>query len=109
MPHIILEHSKTLDVCPTELLSSVHQSVIDSTLFDITTIKTRLIESHACILGDGREDFVHVQIHLLEGRTQSQKQMLSELVLSKLQQLLPASVSLSVHPYDLDPTIYRKN
>ncbi|WP_081228127.1 5-carboxymethyl-2-hydroxymuconate Delta-isomerase [Pseudoalteromonas luteoviolacea] len=109
MPHIIIEHSKTLDVCLSKLLSSVYQSVIDSKLFDITTIKTRLIEYQACLLGDDREDFVHVQIHLLEGRTQSQKQILSELVLSELQHILSDGVSLSVHPYDLDPTIYRKN
>ncbi|KZN40421.1 5-carboxymethyl-2-hydroxymuconate Delta-isomerase [Pseudoalteromonas luteoviolacea] len=109
MPHIIIEHSPTLQIDASELLSSVHQSVIDSTLFDITTIKTRLIEYQACLLGDGKKDFVHVQIHLLEGRTQAQKQILSELVLARLQHVLSDSVSLSVHPYDLDPTIYRKN
>jgi len=109
MPHIIIEHSPNLNICTSELLTSVHQSVVDSTLFDITTIKTRLIAYQACLLGDGNEHFVHVQIHLLEGRTQSQKQMLSERVLSMLQNLLPDGVSLSVHPYDLDPTIYRKN
>ncbi|MDK1289480.1 5-carboxymethyl-2-hydroxymuconate Delta-isomerase [Pseudoalteromonas umbrosa] len=109
MPHIIIEHSASLQCDLTHLTQSIHQSTIETNLFDEQTIKTRRIAFAECILGDGKQDFVHIQVHLLVGRKQAQKQMLSEKLLNNLKSLLPESVSLSVHPYDLDPAIYRKN
>ncbi|MBQ4838376.1 5-carboxymethyl-2-hydroxymuconate Delta-isomerase [Pseudoalteromonas luteoviolacea] len=109
MPHIIIEHSASLDTDFSQLLKSIHQSTIDTNLFDASTIKTRRVAFPQCLLGDGKTDFVHVQVHLLAGRTQTQKQHLSESLLNTLRTLLSDSVSLSVHPYDLDPAIYRKN
>lgn len=109
MPHIIIEHSDSLNISLSDLTYSIHQSTIETGLFDEKTIKTRRIAFSESIIGDGRQDFVHIQVHLLAGRTQQQKQLLSEKILSTLQKLLPETVSLSVHPYDLDPTIYRKN
>ncbi|AOT09620.1 5-carboxymethyl-2-hydroxymuconate Delta-isomerase [Pseudoalteromonas luteoviolacea] len=109
MPHIVIEHSESLTIDLSELTYSIHQSTVETGLFDEKTIKTRRIAFSESIIGDGRHDFVHIQIHLLAGRTLRQKQMLSENILSTLQKLLPETVSLSVHPYDLDPAIYRKN
>ncbi|TMP37719.1 5-carboxymethyl-2-hydroxymuconate Delta-isomerase [Pseudoalteromonas rubra] len=110
MPHLIIEHSENLDIPVSQLVKAVHQSAEATQLFDPASIKTRAIGYSEYQLGGERKGFIHVQAHIISGRTLAQKQLLSDALLSALRLLIPdQQINLSVHPYDLDPEIYRKN
>ncbi|MBD1580798.1 5-carboxymethyl-2-hydroxymuconate Delta-isomerase [Pseudoalteromonas sp. S16_S37] len=109
MPHIIIEHACNLPVSSTDLVECVHQAVEQTNLFDNSTIKTRSQSFEHFKVQTGKIGFVHVQAHLIAGRSDEQKQLLSDTILSALKTLLDSNWLLSVHPYDLIPGVYRKN
>ncbi|TMP32357.1 5-carboxymethyl-2-hydroxymuconate isomerase [Pseudoalteromonas rubra] len=110
MPHLIIEHSANLDIPVSQLVKAVHQGAEGTQLFDPSSIKTRAIAYSEYQLGGERQGFIHVQAHIISGRTLTQKQQLSDALLSALRLLIQdQQINLSVHPYDLDPEIYRKN
>lgn len=109
MPHLIIEHSHNLPTSETNLLNALHDTAASTQLFDPTTIKSRTIEFKHFKLGNNKCGFVHVQAHIIEGRTTEQKQLLSDALLQQLQIQLTDEYQLSVHIYDLIPQIYRKN
>ncbi|AZZ97014.1 5-carboxymethyl-2-hydroxymuconate isomerase [Pseudoalteromonas sp. R3] len=110
MPHLIIEHSANLDIPATQLVEAVHRGAEATRLFDPASIKTRAIAYSDYQLGGERQGFIHVQAHIISGRTLAQKQLLSDALLSALRSLTQdPQINLSVHPYDLNPEIYRKN
>ncbi|MFC3033165.1 5-carboxymethyl-2-hydroxymuconate Delta-isomerase [Pseudoalteromonas fenneropenaei] len=109
MPHIIIEHSEHLPILPQVLLERVHKAAIATDLFDPATVKTRAVTYQHYQLSAGKEGFIHIQVHIMAGRTTTQKQTLSESLLACISAFCPASYCLSVHIYDLLPEIYRKN
>ena len=109
MPHIIIEHSEDLPVLPQVLVEKIHKCTFESGLFDLETIKTRAVAYQQYQLGVGKEGFIHVQAHIMAGRTVEQKQTLSEHLLAWLKTYCRESDSLSVNIYDIQHEIYRKN
>jgi 5-carboxymethyl-2-hydroxymuconate isomerase len=51
---------------------------------------------------------VHVAVHLLDGRDDAQKVVLSESVLARIEPLLPGVVSVGVEICDMHRASYRK-
>ena len=109
MPHLIIEHSSNLSVPAATLLNSLHQAAEQTQLFDPSSIKSRMLSFEHHKLGNDKEGFIHVQAHIIHGRTVEQKQLLSDMLFAQLQHHLPLQWQLSVHVYDLMPQIYRKN
>ncbi|PAY01485.1 5-carboxymethyl-2-hydroxymuconate isomerase [Pseudoalteromonas sp. HM-SA03] len=109
MPHFILEHSANLPIETEALVSQVQQFACASGLFDPTSVKTRAVAFEHFQLGDGKQGFIHLQIHMMAGRTLEQKQMLTEGTLKLLLAKVGEHFALSVHCYDLLSDIYRKN
>ena len=72
MPHIIIEHSEDLPVLPQVLVEKIHKCTFESGLFDLETIKTRAVAYQQYQLGVGKEGFIHVQAHIMAGRTVEQ-------------------------------------
>jgi 5-carboxymethyl-2-hydroxymuconate isomerase len=108
MPHIIIEHSEHLPILPQVLVERVHKAAIATDLFDPSTVKTRATAYQHYTLPDKVEGFIHIQAHIMIGRTIEQKQKLSEALLDCIATYCTKSYSLSVHVYDLLPEIYRK-
>ncbi|MBB1293818.1 MAG: 5-carboxymethyl-2-hydroxymuconate isomerase [Pseudoalteromonas rhizosphaerae] len=108
MPHIIIEHSEDLPVLPQVLVEKIHQATFNSGLFELATIKTRAIAYTHYQLGDGKEGFIHIGAHIMQGRTIKQKQQLSEQLLDCLKIYCRESDSLSVNVHDMEHEIYRK-
>ncbi|MFC0117946.1 5-carboxymethyl-2-hydroxymuconate Delta-isomerase [Pseudoalteromonas xiamenensis] len=108
MPHIIIEHSEHLPILPQVLVERVHKAAIATDLFDPTTVKTRAASYQHYALAQNIEGFIHIQAHIMEGRSTEQKQKLSEALLDCIATYCDTSYSLSVHVYDLLPEIYRK-
>jgi 5-carboxymethyl-2-hydroxymuconate isomerase len=59
-------------------------------------------------MGQTRDSFVHVAVHLLDGRSDEQKTMLSEAILARIEPMLPAVVSVGVEIVDIHRASYRK-
>ncbi|CAH9049718.1 hypothetical protein PSECIP111951_00449 [Pseudoalteromonas holothuriae] len=109
MPHIIIEHAEHLPIPTQQLIEHIHLATEQTKLFDVSTIKTRALGYTAFKLQPGKCGFVHIQAHLIAGRSETQKQLLSDTLLNTLKAIFDNNWSLSVHPYDLQPEIYRKN
>ena len=77
--------------------------MIDSALFKPETIKTRLMPLKYMLAGGEEKAFFHIEVKLLKGRTDAQKQTLSEkLKLAAMRYVKEATieiVDLSEHYY----------
>lgn len=109
MPHFILEHSANLPMETEALVSLVQQFACACGLFDPTSVKTRAVAFEHFQLGNDKKGFIHLQIHLMEGRTLEQKQTLINEALKLLIAKVGENFALSAHCYDLLSDIYRKN
>lgn len=110
MPHCIIEYSEEItgQVDIGELVDAVHRGAMDSGLFPEYDIKTRACAYRDHRTGQTRDSFVHVTVHLLDGRDDAQKASLSEGVLASIEPLLTAVVSVGVEICDMHRASYRK-
>ncbi len=79
MPHCIIEYSDDLDNKQDiiKTVKAINTAIENSELFDNKTIKTRALPIHTYLVGGIKKPFVHITVKILEGRTDSQKQQLS--------------------------------
>ena len=110
MPHCIIEYAEEVaaEVDIDGLIEAVHLGAMDSGLFPEYDIKTRAIAYAHHRTGQTRDSFVHVTMHLLDGRDDSQKAGLSEGVLARIEPMLPGVVSVGVEICDMHRASYRK-
>jgi len=110
MPHVIIEHSadvaEQIDI--DELIGASHRGALASDLFLEYDIKTRAIGYRQHRTGQTRDSFVHVAVHLLSGRDEAQKAMLSDNILGCIEPLLPQVVSVGVEICDIHRESYSK-
>ena len=108
MPHCIIEHSVSLD--SNILMPLVFSAALSSGLFDADgrDIKVRALPYHSYLTGPIKSDFVHIILKILSGRSEEQKQMLSQIVLAKINTLMLKNCSLTIEVVDMDRTSYAK-
>lgn len=108
MPHCLIEHSRALPAKP--LVEKVFEGVLASALFepDGSDIKVRAQGFDQFMVGRDCQDFVHVTLKILSGRTSAQKAALSHRVLEYLRTLDQHSCSLTVEVVDIDRESYAK-
>jgi len=110
MPHCIIDYSEDVadGVAIDDLIETVHRGAMDSGLFPEYDIKTRALAFNQHRTGQTRDSFVHVAIHLLSGRSDEDKAMLSEAVLARIEPMLSRVVSVGVEIIDMHRASYRK-
>lgn len=110
MPHCILEYSEnTLNSSQViNLLKLIRNTMVDSSLFDERNIKLRGIKYIDYLVNDEKEDFVHLQVLILSGRTEKQKVLLSSNLLKTLNTVLINCNNITVEIRDIDKTFYSK-
>ena len=108
MPHCIIEHSSTIDA--EQLNNKVFLGALNSELFeaDGRDIKVRSIAYENYQTGTEKEDFIHVTVRILSGRSDTDKAMLSETVMTQLLSLSLSSASITVEVVDMDRHGYAK-
>ena len=109
MPHCIIEHSPNI---PSEgLMHAVFDGSLHSQLFlpNGADIKVRAIAYQNFKLGDGKTSFVHVVVKILAGRTDEQKQRLSQEIIKKLSGLGHQDISITVEVVDMERQSYQKH
>ncbi len=110
MPHVIIEHAAEVaeQIALDELVDAVHEAAFASGLFPEYDIKTRAIAYQQHRTGQTRDSFVHVAVHLLDGRSDTQKSELSESILARIEPMLPGVASVGVEIIDMHRASYRK-
>jgi 5-carboxymethyl-2-hydroxymuconate isomerase len=110
MPHCVIEYSRDVadQVDINDLIAATHDGAMDSELFPEYDIKTRACSYQYHRTGQTQDSFVHVSVHLLDGRSDEQKSMLSEKVLRRIEVILPGVVSVGVEICDMHRQSYRK-
>ena len=109
MPHCIIEHSP--NISPDGLMHAVFNGALHSQLFlpDGADIKVRAIAYQNFKLGDGKASFVHVIVKILAGRSDEQKQRLSQEIIKKLSDLGHQDISITVEVVDMERQSYQKH
>lgn len=108
MPHCIIEHSPNF--YGESLNQGVYLGAFESGLFsdDGSDIKVRSLTYDHYQTGENAQDFVHVTVKILSGRTAEDKQHLSHSVMQQLKQLSITNASLTVEIVDMDKASYSK-
>ena len=97
MPHIMLEYTDNIDQ-PIEfrdLFAELHQVLADTAGINIANFKSRARCLHTYHIGEGEAGnaFVHVEVHLFEGRSVEVKRAIGERGLGVLKKHLAQSLS----------------
>ena len=92
-------------------MHAVFNGALHSQLFlpDGADIKVRAIAYQNFKLGDGKTSFVHVVVKILAGRTDEQKQRLSQEIIKKLSGLGHQDISITVEVVDMERQSYQKH
>lgn len=111
MPHFIIDCSESIldRVDPDPLMRAVYAAAESSGLFTrsgVGGIKVRINPYRHSLNVDGREHFVHVFAHIMEGRTQDQKRQLSVAIVGALRELLPSVDIISMNVRDFEKATY---
>lgn len=110
MPHCIIEFAKDLasELHVDELITTTHQAVFSSGLFDKEDIKTRAIAYEHYQTGSSKKPFVHVTVKILDGRDPKQKSNLAEVILHQIAAMFFNEISITVDVKEIDRETYRK-
>jgi len=103
MPHCIIECPNSLNTVInfSTLVKVVHNAAEDTGLFSTGDVKSRLITTNHYLVGDKKDYFIHVSVHILSGRAAEQKKKLSGDIVKVLCDLLPAIEMISVEIRDI--------
>ncbi|WP_413285663.1 5-carboxymethyl-2-hydroxymuconate Delta-isomerase [Vibrio sp. MA40-2] len=112
MPSIVLEYTSSVEekVNIQGLLDSIHQVALECGLFHAADVKSRALRCHQWLIGeyDDSEDFIHITLELLSGRSTDQKKDLSKGLIAVLSEHAGMIKSLSVNIRDMDREIFQK-
>ncbi|NOY84519.1 MAG: 5-carboxymethyl-2-hydroxymuconate Delta-isomerase [Nitrospirae bacterium] len=92
MPHFLVDCSESIFEFHAEdkIIKQVHLAAKSTGLFDENDIKVRVNSFKKYSTGNKIEDFIHVFSHIMEGRSNEQKENLSRKIVQRLTSLFPA-------------------
>lgn len=111
MPHCVIEYSKDLipKIKMSSFMAGLREVIVGSDLFNPEAIKIRALAYEDYLLSDRYEFFVHIDLKILEGRTDSQKEALAKAVQEYALSITENSpVALSTEVIDMDKKSYQK-
>lgn len=110
MPHCIIEYSKDLEkeISPQTMIEKTYQGALDTNLFISSDIKTRAIAFEHYQTGNLKENFIHINIKVLSGRTAEQRKVLSNSVLYQFKDVQIQPLSITVEISELEKESYSK-
>lgn len=108
MPHFVIDCSASVLSRHDEefILNQVHMVANQTGLFDESDIKVRLNTFSNYVVGNKKQDFIHVFAHIMEGRTTEQKANLSKQVVSRLTALFPEFSNVAMNISDFEKNTY---
>jgi len=108
MPHFVMDCSQSVLESHKEefIIEQVHLIAYASGLFVEGDIKVRMNAFKTFIVGNKRDDFIHVFAHIMQGRTTEQKAHLSKQVVTKLTTLFPDITNIAMNISDFEKSTY---
>lgn len=108
MPHFVIDCSESVLQSHDEeyILEQIHLVANSTELFDEGDIKVRLNPFKKYLVGNKREDFIHVFANIMQGRTTQQKENLSKKVVGKLVALFPDIPNIAINIRDFEKATY---
>ena len=108
MPHFVVDCSQEVlrQRSEEEILARLHHAVNATGLFEEPDIKVRVNPFQVCAVGGGREDFIHVFSHIMQGRTVEQRANLSRRIVSELADLFPTVHRIAMNVAEFDKATY---
>ena len=108
MPHCIIEYSSDVNMdSPQEVMSQVHDILVQVGGVQAANIKSRMIPCQDYLVNQGGETFVAFTLKLLPGRSPSLKTQLGKKILKTLQSHMEAD-KVSVEIIELEKEFYFK-
>ena len=110
MPHCIIEYTSEIErfLDLKRLVDVTFDGIEQSGLFDKTAIKVRANKLDYYKSGLDRDDFIHLTIKILPGRTDRQKWLLTDNILDKIEQVVGNTKSTTIEVVDLHKPSYNK-
>ncbi len=110
MPHFIIECNKELSskINKKLLNQTVFDTALNSELFAISNIKSRLRVYDESIVAGKEQDFIHVWGYIKKGRSQEHKRMLSEEIVNQIRKVSNDAFVVSCNIQELDEASYFK-
>lgn len=108
MPHFIIDCSENMLELkpPGEIMNAVYAAADDTGLFAKNDIKVRLQPYHHYVLGEGKNSFMHIFGHIMQGRSVEQKAALSRKILEAMNGLFPDVSILSMNVGEFEAATY---
>ena len=102
MPHIIIEHSKDLNV--NELAPVLHETLSEMETVNPETVKTRSVCCENVLLGSEKRKtgFCHITIKLLQGRDFALREKMARTLFEKTKEFFSEGTKLGVEVYQFD-------
>ncbi|NLS13512.1 5-carboxymethyl-2-hydroxymuconate Delta-isomerase [Vibrio sp. SM6] len=112
MPNLVLEYSNSAEerVSMPALLADLHHVMLQSGLFEASSVKSRTLRGHQWLIGEEGDsvDFIHVTVELLVGRSDEQKSELADALITTLSHSASHIRTLTVNLRDMEPCGFRK-
>jgi 5-carboxymethyl-2-hydroxymuconate isomerase len=115
MPHLVLEYTANLlpEFEPTQALHRMNTVLLASGEFVPDHIKSRAIRLDDFLVGDATPgSFLHVRLHLLDGRSQATKLAITEGLIAALRSCVihntAQPVQITAEALDMDRGAYSK-
>lgn len=108
MPHFIIDCSENIISLksPNEILQKVYDTAELTNLFDEGDIKVRINPYKHYNIGNTKDDFIHIFANIMEGRTNTQKNILSKKIVTALKSIFPSIPIISINIRDFKKTGY---
>lgn len=108
MPHFIIECSENIikNKPAEQIMQTFFEAAESSGLFNKADIKVRIKPYTDYMLAEGKENFLHVFAHIMQGRTTEQKKALSKKITESLHEFLPGLSVLSINVSDFEAATY---
>ncbi len=110
MPHIIVEYNEQLfnDQQVQKILHTIHDTVVQSGLFETSHIKTRAYPFRHYTHAGGDTPYVHIQARIKSGRDQENKNRLSKAIAEGLKSAAITAPVITVEIIDMERESYAK-
>ena len=110
MPHCVIEYTRSIEaeINISDLLGVAFESVASSGHFNREAIKARAMPFDIYKSGLDRDEYIHVKLRILSGRTPQQKKQISDHMIEHLSTHVGRTKSLTVEIIDMDIGSYGK-
>jgi len=108
VPHFVVDCSKEVLLINSEveILTQLHTVANESGLFEENDIKIRVNPFTTYLVGNQKQEFIHVFSHIMQGRTTEQKAKLSNSIVTKLSEMFPQVSNIAMNVSDFEKATY---